>query len=132
MAGQLSLMRQKRYGFVLDPDFMAYFAANPVAMPMDLMRAFHGNCLAWDFAQLIVWRCTAARRASIFPWDEFVSQLGSTDSNHRRLAGNFKNTLFKIRDRYPDFPARVMEDRSGVLVDSWDPPGWKRREEMAA
>lgn len=131
MTGQLSLIRPRKYGFVMDPDFMKYFSANPVAMPLELMRAFHGNCLGWDFAQLIVWRCTAARQASIFPWDELVSQLGSTDSNHRRLAGKFRQTLFTIRERYPDFPAHVMEDRSGVLVDRWDPPGWTRKNELA-
>src|SRR4051794_17966086 len=73
-ANQLVLLKN-RWGFELDPDFHAYLRANPVPMPLALMRRFRSQPKAWDFAQFVLFRSFSASSTSVVPWQELLSQM---------------------------------------------------------
>lgn len=119
-SGQL-LMIPERYGFRLDPDFWAYLKANPVPLPLPLMRLFHAKPKAWDFTQFVLYRCYAAKSRSVVPWRAFYEQLGSSDKDHRRLKFTLKKILGEIQVVYPDLPATFLEGYKGLEVAPWKP-----------
>lgn len=118
---QLMLIPQK-YGFKLDPDFWSYLRANPVPMPLALMREFHAEPKAWDFCQFILYRCYAARHPSYVPWDAFQEQLASRDQNRRQLKYTLGKVLKRIKVIYPDLPANFLTGYQGLAVAPWRPP----------
>lgn len=120
-AGQLLLIPQ-RYGFQLDPVFWEYLRANPVPLPLPLMRLFHNKPKGWDFAQFVLYRCFAAKRRSVVPWSVFSEQLGSTDHDRRRLKFTLKRCLAEMKVIYPDLPAKFLPEYEGLEVAQWRPP----------
>lgn len=121
IAGQV-LMVPRKYGFKLDPDFWDYLKGNPVPMPLPLMREFHDEPKAWDFTQIVLYRCFAARSPSVFPWDDLVDQLGSQDKNRRQLKYTLSLILKRMRIVYPDLPAFFPRGYEGLKVGPWRPP----------
>lgn len=119
--GQL-LMIPERYGFRLDPEFWAYLQANPVPLPLALMRLFHSKPKAWDFAQFLLYRCYAAKRKSVVPWAVFKEQLGSQDKDRRRLKYTLQGCLREIKVIYPSLPAEFLPEYRGLSVAPWRPP----------
>ena len=119
-AGQL-LMIPERYGFRLDPEFWAYLKANPVPLPLPLMRVFRTRPKAWDFCQFVLYRCYAARSRSVVPWRAFYEQLGSLDKDHRRLKFTLRKILEEIKVVYPNLPADFLEKYRGLQVEHWRP-----------
>ena len=119
-SAQLLLVRN-RYGFELDPDFHAYLRANPVPLPLPLMRLFHNRPQSWDFASFVIYRCFAARSASVVPWSELSEQMASTDSYPRRLKANLNQVLREVRVVYPGFPAHFLPGGEGLSVAPWRP-----------
>jgi hypothetical protein len=120
-AGQV-LMVPVRYGFRLDPDFWRYLQNNPVPMPLPLMRAFHDEPKAWDFTQLVLWRCFAARQTSRVPWQGLVDQLGTEDKNPKQIKYTLGKILKRIKVIYPDLPAEFLPAYEGLEVGPWRPP----------
>lgn len=120
-AGQV-LMIPERYGFRLDPEFWSYLQANPVPLPLPLMRLFHDKPKAWDFCQFLLFRCYSARSVSVVPWSVFQSQLGSQDRDRRRLKWTLSRFLDQIRVVYPNLPAEFLRGAGGLRVGPWRPP----------
>jgi len=117
-AGQL-LILPERYGFQLDPDFWEYFRANPVPLPLPLMRLFHSRPKGWDLAQFLLYRCYAARSQSVIPWQSFHDQLGSEDANRKQLKRTLIRYLDEIKTVYPNLPARFLPGFDGLEVAPW-------------
>jgi hypothetical protein len=113
------LLVRSRYGFELDPDFHAYLRTNPVPLPLPLMRLFHNRPQAWDFASFVLYRCFAARAASVVPWSELTEQMASTDRYPRRLKANLRQVLQEVRVVYPGFPAHFLPGWQGLAVARW-------------
>ena len=76
LASQL-VLTPRDYGFELDPDFYEYLRANPVPLPLPIMRAFHNSPKAWDFASLVLYRSYAARSSSVMIWPELLEQIAA-------------------------------------------------------
>lgn len=119
--GQLLLIPEK-YGFRLDPLFWEYLRANPVPLPLALMRLFHNKPKGWDFAQFVLYRCYAAKSKSVIPWSAFSEQLGSQDSNPRRLKATLAGFLREMKVVYRDLPAEFLPAYKGLAVAPWTPP----------
>jgi len=119
--GQM-LMIPQRYGFQLDPDFWRYLNANPVPLPLPLMRLFHARPKAWDFCQFLLFRCFSAKTESTIPWQVFQEQLGSEDTHTRRLRQTLRECLKEIKTVYPDIPAVLLHGSQGLRVAPWRPP----------
>lgn len=109
------------YGFDLDPDFWAYLRQNHVPLPLPLMRLFHPNPQAWDFAQFCLYRAWAARSVSVVPWAELLGQMASQDRSHSRLKQRLGKVLRQIAVVYPGFPVRFLAGFAGLRVESWRP-----------
>ena len=120
-AGQLMIVPD-RYGFRLDPDFWSYLRANPVPMPLALMKLFHDEPKAWDFCQVILYRCYAARSTSAVPWDGLLEQLGSRDTNPKQLKYTLKKVLDRMKVVYSNLPAEFLPAYQGLSVGPWRPP----------
>lgn len=120
-AGQLLLIPEK-YGFRLDPLFWEYLKANPVPLPLSLMRLFHNKPKGWDFAQFVLYRCYAARTKSVVPWTAFSEQLGSRDTNQRRLRATLVGFLRQMKVVYPNLSAEFLPSYGGLAVAPWAPP----------
>jgi Plasmid encoded RepA protein len=116
------MLAPRDYGFELDPDFYESLRANPIPLPLPVMRAFHNSPKAWDFASFVLYRSFAARTISILPWSELLQQIGSEDAAHRRLKATLAGVLAQIRVLYPDFPPRFLPGRRGLLIEPWRPP----------
>lgn len=121
-AGAQLLLIPHRYGFRLDPDFWGYLRANPVPMPLALMREFHDEPKAWDFCQFVLYRCYAARQPSMVPWGMLQEQLASLDQNHRRLKHTLSHALRRMKVVYPDLPVSFLPAPGGLAVAPWRPP----------
>jgi Plasmid encoded RepA protein len=119
-SAQLLLVRN-RYGFELDADFHAYLRANPVPLPLPLMRLFHNRPQSWDFASFVIYRCFAARTTSTIAWSELNEQMASTDTYPRRLKAHLNQVLQEVRVLYPGFPAQFLPGRQGLSVAPWRP-----------
>ena len=119
--GQMLLVPEK-YGFRLDPMFWEYLRENPVPLPLSLMRLFHNKPKGWDFAQFVLYRCFAARTQSVVPWSAFSEQLGSRDSNPRRLKATLARFLREMKVVYPSLPAEFLAGYEGLSVAPWAPP----------
>jgi hypothetical protein len=119
-APQLMLVKS-RYGFQLDPDFWEYLKANPVPLPLALMRLFHNRPKAWDLTAFVLYRSYAARTPSVVPWQELLNQMGSTDRYPHRLKATFTTVLDEIRVVYPTLGARFLRGFGGLQIEPWRP-----------
>jgi hypothetical protein len=119
--GQQSFLVQKPWGFRLNATFWNYLRANPVPLPLPLMRIFHGRPKAWDLAAFVTYRCYAASSPSIVPWEGLRQMLGSTDSNERQLRRTLARDLAEIKAVLPDLPATFLPGRQGLAVGPWRP-----------
>lgn len=112
---------RRRYGFELDPDFWRYLRANPVPLPLPLMRRFHNRPQAWDLAAFVLYRTYVAKSPAVIPWAELIAQLGSTDRYPYRLRGALDRVLAEVRGAYPSFPGRFLPGLGGLILDAWRP-----------
>ncbi|HEX4952701.1 MAG TPA: hypothetical protein VF017_04825 [Thermoanaerobaculia bacterium] len=125
-AGQLAdrrLLAYHRYGFDLDPDFWRYLRETRVPTPLSALRPFHHRPLAWDFTQLLLWRCYAARSAAVVPFGQLCAQLGSQEKDPRRLRYRLGQILAELREHHPELPARLLPRSGDLVVEPWKGPG---------
>ncbi len=115
-------LRPGRYGLKLSPAFHRYLRESPVPMPLELMRGFHARPIAWDLSSLAIWRCHAAKRASVIPWRSLIEHLGSHDRDRKQLKRSLGRILDKIRGAYPGFPARFLPAYRGLAIEPWRLP----------
>ncbi len=116
------LLRPERYGLQLSRTFHRYLCESPIPLPLDLLRRFHDQPMAWDLASLTIWRCYAANRASFIPWGSLVEHLGSHDRDRKQLKRSLHQVLDTIRRVYPTFPVRFLPRYRGLAIEPWRPP----------
>ena len=120
--GREYLVRPQRYGLQLSRSFHRYLCQSPIPLPLELLRRFHDEPMAWDLASLTIWRCYAANRRSRIPWESLVEHLGSHDRDRRQLKRNLSRVLGRIRQAYPGFPVRFLPAYRGLAIEPWQPP----------
>jgi len=114
------LLVKAPYGFKLDVEFWEYLRSSFAVLPLELMRVFHARPRDWDLAQFLLVRCAIAESTSAIRVEELGHQLGSVDSNPRRLTAALRRVLEEIHLVYPDFPAEVLNAQQ-VEVGPWRP-----------
>ncbi len=119
--GGAQTVRPRRYGLQLSRSFHRYLRASPIPLPLGLLRRFHDKPLAWDLASLTLWRCYAASRASVIPWDSLVEHLGSHDRDRKQLKRSLNRVLDQVRLAYPGFPVHFLPAYRGLAVEPWRP-----------
>ncbi len=120
--GREQILRPKRYGLQLSRSFHRYLRDSPIPLPLDLLRRFHDKPIAWDLASLTIWRCYAANRASVIPWDSLIEHLGSRNRDRKHLKRSLGRVLDQIRNAYPGFPARFLPRYQGLAIEPWRLP----------
>ena len=117
-AGDLKrqLLSYDRYGLELDSSFWQYLRETRIPTPLDLLRTFHDAPQAWDFAQLVLFRCYTARSVSVIPWEELLEQLGASRSHPRRLKATLAGVLDTVRSFQPQLQARFLPGLAGLEV----------------
>jgi hypothetical protein len=115
-------LRYNRHGFDLDPAFWQYLRDTRIPTPLALLRRFHDQPQAWDFCQLVLFRCYSSRTASVIPWSELLEQLGARTTHPRRLRLALAGVLDTVRSHFPDFPARFLPGLVGLEVSGWRMP----------
>jgi hypothetical protein len=119
LTGPTPMIRSHRYGFELDPDFWGHLRKNPVPLPLPLMRLFHSRPMAWDLASFVVYRTYVAQSPSVVPWADILAQLGSADSNPRRLRSRLDRIIREICVAFPGFPSRFLPGYGGLRIEPW-------------
>ena len=120
--GQERVVRPRRYGLQLSRSFHRYLSESSIPLPLELLRRFHDEPMAWDLASLAIWRCYAASRASSIPWGALIAHLGSHDGDRKQLKRNLSRVLERIRREYPGFPVRFLPAYRGLAIEPWRPP----------
>lgn len=110
------VLSYERYGFELDPAFWQYLRDTRIPTPLDLLRRFHDQPQAWDFAQLLLFRCYTARSPSVIPWDELLEQLGAKTTHPRRLKATLAGVLHTVQSFHPHVEARFLPGLAGLEV----------------
>ncbi len=117
--GRQQILRPPRYGLQLSRSFHRYLRESPIPLPLELMRRFHDQPMAWDLASLAIWRCYAANRSSFIPWSSLVDHLGSHDRDRNQLKRALSRVLDRIRQDYPGFPVRFLPRFQGLAIKPW-------------
>lgn len=120
-SGQQSLLIRKPWGFLLNASFWDYLRANPVPLPLPLMRVFHNQPKAWDLASFATYRCYVASGPSVVPWQGLRQVLGSSDGNDRQLRRTLAQALEQVKTVLPDLPATFLPACQGLAVAPWRP-----------
>ena len=118
-SGGEQVLNPRRYGLQLSRSFHRYLRDSPIPLPLDLLRRFHDRPLAWDLASLVLWRCHAASRASVIPWNSLVEHLGSRDRDRKQLKRTLNRILDDVLRVYPGLPARFLPAYQGLAIEPW-------------
>ena len=119
--GQQSLLIRKPWGFRLNASFWDYLRANPVPLPLPLMKVFHNQPKAWDLAAFATYRCFVASGPSVVPWQGLRQMLGSSDGNDHQLRRTLAQALEQVKTVLPDLPVDFLPGRQGLAVAPWRP-----------
>jgi hypothetical protein len=112
----LVLLPGMRYGVELGRTLWTHLKAHPVPLPLEVMREFQDEPMAWDFAAYLSWRsylCKHSDSVARIPWRDLIQQLGSQDTNPRRLRASLKTILGRLHLVWPEVRAAFLP--SGVL-----------------
>lgn len=124
LAGEVRLLSESSggdYYLELDESFYQELVEHSVPLPLDLMRRYGNNPVAWDFIQFVSYRSAAAKTTSRIPLEPFFAMLGSVDSNPWRLRSSLETVLKELREIWPEVNAR-FEGKASKTVFLIGPP----------
>lgn len=105
----LQTAKQNRYFIEFDDAFFHELLNEAVPVPLEVMRQYADDPMAWDFIQFVAYRCKSAKRVSRIPWPSLMEMLGSADTNHSRLRAK----LGKVLDELSSFWSGMNAHFSG-------------------
>jgi hypothetical protein len=112
----LVMLPGMNYYIRLGATLWAHLLEHPLPLLLSIMREFQDEPKAWDFAAFLCWRsylCQEGSSIARIPWRELVMQLGSQDSNQRRLRDTLKGIIKRLKFLWPECQAHFL--RSSVL-----------------
>jgi hypothetical protein len=112
----LALLPGMRYSVELGHTLWEHLKAHPVPLPLEVMREFQDEPKAWDFAAYLSWRsylCQHSDSVARIAWRDLMQQLGSQDTDHKRLRKSLKAILARLHLVWPELRAEFSS--SGVL-----------------
>jgi hypothetical protein len=106
---------------VLSEEFYREIQAHPIPTDLEAARALSSSPAALDLFMWLCYRCFTARgkeRVPLFGAFGLVSQLGSIEyARPRRFREKLEGWLNLIRAMWPECPARIDGDGTGLFVD---------------
>ncbi len=114
-AGQQTLPELRdRFGFVLNQTLFDDIRKHNLALPRQIWRDLRGSTQVLDIVFWLLFRCYAAKTATVIPWDA-LSQQFSTDSNPWRVRSHAREAIKIVGTMWPD--VRLGEVDVGIQVD---------------
>jgi hypothetical protein len=106
---------------VLSPEFFTEILDHPIPTDMEAAKALSCSPAALDLFTWLSYRCFVAKgreRVPLFGDTGLVSQLGSADySRPRKFRERLEAWLDLVRALWPECPARIDENGTGVWLD---------------
>jgi hypothetical protein len=106
---------------VLSPEFFKEILDHPIPTDMEAAKALSCSPAALDLFTWLSYRCFVAKgreRVPLFGDAGLVTQLGSADySRPRKFRERLEGWLDLVRALWPECPARVDENGTGLWVD---------------
>jgi hypothetical protein len=102
------------YGVEVDEAFFNDLMRHHVPVPEELIYSTRRQSQLQDLMLFLFWRCFAAQKESIIPWDYLVQQLWQDDSNRRRIRSRFDNAIRALRCIWPEMQASA--EHRGLVV----------------
>ena len=110
----LPLSESVRYGVEIGTELYNDLIKHHVPVPTELLIQTRGNAQLQDICIFLFWRCFAANSPSVIPWASVREQLGSADSNPRRIKVRFAEAIKFFQTFWPEMQAESRPD--GVWV----------------
>ncbi len=110
----LPLSDSVRYGVEIGTELYNDLIKHHVPVPTELLIQTRGNAQLQDICIFLFWRCFAANSPSIIPWASVREQLGSADSNPRRIKVRFAEAIKFFHTFWPEMQAESRPE--GVWV----------------
>jgi hypothetical protein len=105
------------FGFELSPDFFNDFVQYHVPVPAEVIRVLLRRPKHLDIFTFLCWRGFAARSTTLIPMSELRRQIGSTDSNSRRLAADIQEVINISKQLgWKELNAKITFDETGRRV----------------
>ena len=106
---------------VLSDEFYREILSHPIPTNLEAAKALSSSPAALDLFMWLSYRCFTARRKERIPlFGDFglISQLGSTDyARPRKFREKLEGWLKLVRAMWPECPASIDEDGTGLIVD---------------
>jgi hypothetical protein len=106
---------------VLSSEFFREILEHPIPTDMEAAKALSCSPAALDLFTWLSYRCFIAKgreRVPLFGNTGLVNQLGSAEYNRpRKFRERLENWLDLVRTLWPDCPARIDADGTGLWVD---------------
>jgi hypothetical protein len=100
----------------LDPSFFQEISEHGVPIPLELMRRYANNPLAWDFITWINYRIKLANGPSRIPLETLSTMLGSSDDNLRKIRMKIEGILKELREVWPECAAHFEGRGLGAVL----------------
>jgi hypothetical protein len=110
----LPLSESVRYGVEIGTELYNDLIKHHVPVPTELLIQTRGNAQLQDICIFLFWRCFAANSPSVIPWASVREQLGSADSNPRRIKVRFAEAIRFFQTFWPEMQAESRSE--GVWV----------------
>ena len=105
--GEMRLpMIQRGFYVELDPTFFEEIQKHGVPIPLDLMKRYASNPLAWDFITFLNYRTRIGKTPSRIPMEVLAGMIGTANPNLRRLRFELDKILDELREIWPELPAK--------------------------
>jgi hypothetical protein len=109
------------YSVTLADALFRHLCKHSVPLRLEIMRLFQNEPKAWDFVAFICywsWRSENAKSRGRnhvveISWQDLYKQLGSSDSDERRLRSTLRNVIDKLKTVWPECQATLL--RGGKL-----------------
>jgi hypothetical protein len=119
--GQESLPGELQNEIVLSEEFFGEVMSHPIPTDMEAAKALSCSPAALDLFTWLSYRCFIAKGRECVPLfgdRGLVNQLGSSDySRPRKFREKLADWLDLVRALWPECPARINEDGTGLWVD---------------
>lgn len=104
-------------GFELSQDFFNDFVQHHVPVPAEVIRVLLRRPKHLDLFTFLCWRGFVARSTTLIPISDLRQQIGTTDSNSRRLAADLKEVIEMAKTLgWKELNAQVIYDDKGRRV----------------
>jgi hypothetical protein len=102
------------FGVELDEQFFADLKAHHVPVPTAIIRTTRNKSQLQDNMVWLYWRCYAAKKPSLIPWEHLRLQLWQDDKTARRIKVRFAEAIAALKTLWPELQAEAL--KAGLMV----------------